>query len=103
MVLLVEGTGYEIVGVNRGDMYNEVVVRTINTVDDGDTIVIDLTKYGIHPTGFIGVTGYIHTTANSIAVQEDATTSVSGDNLTLAVGGATDNKQRYYFVKGFST
>ncbi len=103
MCLLVEGTDYEITGVQRGDVYNEIVVKTINSVDDGDTIVVDMTKYGIHPTGLMGVEGNIHTTANSVVVKEDPTTTVSGDNITLTVAGSTDNKQRYYRVKGFPT
>ena len=57
---LTEGTDYKIVGVQRGDVYNEIVVKTINTVDDTDTIDIDLTKYGINATGLMGVEGYEH-------------------------------------------
>lgn len=99
---LTEGTDYEIVGVQRGDVYNEIVIRTINTVDDTDEIVVDLTKYGISPTGLMGVKGYEHTTANSIVVQEDPATIVSGDNVTLTVGGSNDNNQRYFLIKGFA-
>lgn len=99
---LTEGTDYEIKGVQRGDVYNEIVIKTINTVDDTNTIVVDLTKYGIHPTGLMGVEGYEHTTANSVVVQEDPTTTVSGDEITLTVAGSNDNNQRYYVIKGFA-
>lgn len=102
MGLLVEGTDYEIAGVQRGDVYNEIVIKTINTVDTGDTIVVDLTKYGIHPTGLMGVTGYVQATANSIVVQTDPTTTVSSDEITLTLGTAT-NDQTYIVVKGFPT
>jgi len=101
MGLLVEGTGYEIAGVNRGDVYNEIVIKTINTVDSGDTIVVDVTKYGISPTGIMGVWGSEHTTENSIMAQADPTTTVSGDEITLTTTGTTD-KQKFYIIKGFA-
>lgn len=101
MGLLVEGTDYEIAGVNRGDVYNEVVIKCINTVDSGDYIVLDLTKYGISPTGLMGVEGYNQTTANSVVVQADPTTTVSGDNVTLTLTAAS-NDQHYLLVKGFA-
>ena len=99
---LVEGTDYEIVGVQRGDVYNEVVIRTINTVDDTDEIDVDMTKYGINSTGLMGVEGYEHTTANSIVVAADPTTTVSSGTITLTVTGSNDNNQRYYIIKGFA-
>ena len=99
---LVEGTDYEIVGVQRGDVYNEVVIRTINTVDDTDEIDVDLTKYGINATGLYGVEGYEHTTANSIVVAADPTTTVTTGTITLVVTGSNDNNQRYYIIKGFA-
>ena len=99
---LVEGTDYEIVGVQRGDVYNEVVIRTINTVDDTDEIDVDLTKYGINATGLYGVEGYEHTTANSIVVAADPTTTVTTGTITLTVTGSNDNNQRYYIIKGFA-
>lgn len=101
MTELTEGTGYEIAGVNRGDVYNEIVIKTINTVDSGDTIVVDLTKYGISPTGVMGVVGYEHTTENSIMVQADPTTTISGDEITLTATGNTD-KQKFYIIRGFA-
>jgi len=103
MGLLVEGTDYEIVGVETAGNVSRINIRTINTVDDGDTIAVDLTKYGISATGLRSVTGYIHTTANSIMAAEAPTTAVSSGTLTLTVGGSTDNKQRYYEIVGFAT
>ena len=101
MGLLVEGTGYEIVGVNRGDVTNEIVIKTIDTVDAGDTLTVDLTKYGIGETGLIGVLGFKHTTNNSVSVQEQPTTAVASGVLTLTVPAGTDNDARFVFVKGF--
>ena len=100
MTLLVEGTGYEIVGVLSNGVYNEIVIRTINTVDAADTIVVDLTKYGISATGLIGVDGFEHTTANSISVHIDPTTTVSSGSVTITPGAGGDNRQRYFHIKG---
>lgn len=68
------------------------------TVDNGDTLAIDLSKYGI--TKFLGVVGFIHTTKGSVVVQEQPTTAVVGSVLTLTVGGATPNKERVYKIFG---
>ncbi len=101
MGLLVEGTDYKIAGVQRGDVYNEIVIKCINTVDSGDTIVVDLTKYGLSATGLMGVVGFNQTTANSVVVQADPTTAVSGDNITLTLTAASDD-QHYLIIKGFA-
>ncbi len=101
MGLLTEGTDYEIAGVQRGDVYNEIVIKTINTVDTGDTIVVDLTKYGLNATGLMGVRGDIQTTANSVVVQSDPTTVVSGDEITLTLTSGTD-KQNTFLIRGFA-
>ena len=101
MGLLVEGTDYEIVGVNRGDIYNEIVIKTINTVDSGDTIVVDMTKYGISATGLMGVRGDEQTTENSVVAQADPTTAVSSGSITLTTTGNTD-KQKCYIIRGFT-
>ena len=100
MGLLVEGTDYEVIN-SPGPVYNEIVIKTINTVDSGDTIVVDLTKYGINATGLMGVWGSEHTTENSVAVQADPTCSVSGDDITLAVTAGT-NKANFYIIRGFA-
>lgn len=97
---LTEGTDYEIVGVNRGDVTNEIVIKTIDTVDATDTLDVDLTEYGIRADGMIGVIGFKHTTNNSVMVQEQPTTSVSSGTLTITVPSGTDNDARFYFVKG---
>ncbi len=99
---LTEGTEYEIAGNQRGDVYNEIVIRTINTVDAADTIDVDLTKYGISATGLIGVRGWKHTTANSTSVAENAETSVSSGTVTLTVPSGTDDDPRFYIIKGFA-
>lgn len=69
------------------------------TTDDGDTITVDVyEKFGI--TKVLGVEGFIHTTTDSVIVEESPTTTVSMEDLTLTVGGSTDNKKRFYVVYG---
>ena len=103
MAALVENTDYEIVGNQRGDVYNTIVIKTIDTVDAADTLTVDLTKYGIRATGLIGVLGFKHTTNNSVTVQEQPTTAVSSGTLTITVPAGTDNDARFYLVKGLSS
>ena len=100
MAALEEGTGYKILGVNRGDVTNEIIIKTINTVDAGDTLTVDLTKYGIKATGLVGVIGFKHTTDNSVSVQEQPTTAVASGVATLTVPAGTDDDARFYKVIG---
>lgn len=100
MAVLVEGTDYEIVGVNRGDVTNEIVIKTIDTVDAADTLTVDLTDYGIRADGLVGVIGFAHSTNNSVMVQDQPTTSVTTGTLTITVGAGTDDDARFYFVRG---
>lgn len=100
---LTEGTDYEVVGVETAGVVSRIHIRTINTVDDGDEIDVDLTAYGISATGLRSVTGWEATTDNSVIVQEDPTTAVSGDTLTITVGGSNDNNQRFFEIVGYAT
>jgi len=69
------------------------------TADNGDTVTIDVYKeFGI--SRVLAVIGWIHTTADSVMVKEAPTTTVDITNLTITVGGATPNKQRFYAVYG---
>ena len=102
MALLVEDTGY-FVFADANNSIRHFVVRTLDTVDAADTIALDLTKYGINTTGLLGVLGFKHTTDNSVMVQEQPTTAVSGDILTLTIPAGTDNDPRYYIIWGFAT
>lgn len=69
---------------------------TAATVDDGDTITVDLSTYGC--TNIHGILGFIETTTGSVVVQEQPTTSVSSSTLTITVGGSTDDKVRTYYI-----
>ncbi len=100
MAELTEGTGFEVLGVNRGDIYNEIVIKTINTVDAADYLIVDLTKYGIKADGLVGILGFKHTTDNSVMVQEQPETTVSSGDITITVPSGTNDDARFYFVKG---
>lgn len=79
--------------------FTEIVVETPATADTADTIVLDLSDYGI--TDLLTVNGYVHTTEGSVVVEEAPTTAVSSGELTITVGGSTvSNKKRVYEVKG---
>jgi len=99
MALLVEGTGYEVVGNQVGPIYNTILIRTINTANNGDTLTVDLTKYGGHVSGLMGVLGWEHTTDNSVVVQTQPTTSVTTGTLTLTIGGLNSNNPFFFEVK----
>lgn len=79
---------------------NKVIrVETATTADTADTIVVDLADYGISVSQLGGVIGFVHTTENSVAEQEQPTTSVSGTELTINVGGSTvSDKKRVYYI-----
>lgn len=73
-----------------------IKVTTPNTTDDGDTIAITLSDYGI--TTVEAVLGFTHSTEDSVIIQEQPTTAVSAGVLTITVGGSTDNKKRVFIV-----
>jgi len=80
-----------------------IIVPTAATANSGDTFTVTLSQHGISPTGLIGVLGWVHTTANSVVVQEQPTTSVAAGVLTVTVGGSSvTNKGRYYEIIGTS-
>ena len=66
------------------------------TVDDGDTITVDLTKYGC--TNIHGILGFREDTEGSIIVRQDPTTSVSSGTLTLTIAGSTGTKIRSILI-----
>lgn len=102
MVALTEGTDFEVVGVQRGDVFNTIVIKTIDTVDATNTLSVDMTKYGISATGLLGVRSYVHTTASSVVTTEANTCSVSSGTITVTIAAGTDNDNRYILIEGFS-
>lgn len=67
-------------------------------VDDGDTFTFELDEHGF--TDFLFARGYIHTTEGSVVADEAPTTAVSGQTLTVTIGGSTDNKKRVVEIVG---
>jgi len=97
MAALTQGTDY-FVRRSATDGATELIIYTVATVDDGDTLTVTLANYGIN--NFLACDGYIHTTTDSVIVAEAPTTAVSSGVLTITVGGSTDNKKRTYRVVG---
>lgn len=82
----------------NGD-YKELLIITSSTANTDDTIAFDLSDYGMK--SFYYIHGVVHTTANSVIVEEAPTTAVSSGELTITLGGTSqDNKIRVYRVIG---
>jgi len=75
-----------------------IQITTATTAVSADTIAITLANYGI--TNFLGIKGFVHTTENSVVVDEAPTTSVTSGVLTITVGGSAVTKKRMYQVFG---
>jgi hypothetical protein len=75
----------------------EILVETADTVDNGDTIAINVAQYGM--SAVLYVKGFKHT-VDAIAL-EAPTTSVTGTTLTITVGGATANLRRAFIIGGY--
>jgi len=80
------------------DEAGALIVTTAATVDDGDTLTVTLADYGI--SSVLGISGFIHTTTDSVIVAEAPETAVSAGVLTVTVGGSTDNKKRAFVIWG---
>lgn len=76
--------------------FKKIVVKTANTVDDGDTFTVDLADFGA--TRLFGIVGFSHTTEDSVIIEEAPTTSVNGTVVTVTVGGVTDNNKRVFVL-----
>lgn len=87
--------------VSPGSEVVEIVIYTANTVDDTDTIAIDLANYG--GSTFLAILGNEHTTDGSVVVTAAPTTAVSGTTLTITVGGSNDNNPRTFIVWALSS
>lgn len=81
--------------IRQGDS-GSIKIVTDATVDDGDTIAVDLNQYGA--SGIDYILGFTHSTTDSIVITEAPTTAVSASILTITVGGTTDNKKRVFIV-----
>ena len=73
-----------------------IQVVTDATVDDGDSITVDLSKFGC--TNIHGIQGFGESTTGEVIVTEEPTTSVSSSTLTITVGGSADNTKRVFII-----
>lgn len=79
--------------------FKKGLVTLPNTVDDGDTFSFNAhERFGINRV--LAVRGWAHTTEDSVIVEEDPTVVLDGPEVTLTVGGSTDNLKRVYSVIG---
>lgn len=76
-----------------------VFIETANTADAADTVDVTLADYGI--SKFLAISGWKHTTDNSVVVVESPTTAVSSGVLTITVPAGTDNDKRVYEIIGY--
>lgn len=75
----------------------KIVLETANTADTADTIAVDMSDYGC--ATLLGVVGYVHTTEDSVIVEEAPTTAVASGVATITIGGSSvSNKKRVYEV-----
>lgn len=79
----------------QGD-FRAVKIETVATATTDDTIVINLADYGA--SAIDGILGFHHSTADSVVVQEQPTTAVSGGDLTITVGGTASTGKKVYIV-----
>jgi hypothetical protein len=100
MTAITEGTDYFVSQALPNVGMKTLLVSTVSTADTDDTIEVDISKYG--GASVMGVIGFVHTTQNSVVVQEQPTTTMSGQKLTITIGGtaATDLARHYLIYLG---
>ena len=76
--------------------FKKIYVTAPATADDGDTFDVDVRDFGC--TKIMGIFGFIHTTTDSVIVEEAPTTATNSSVITVTVGGSTDNKKRFYII-----
>ena len=97
MVVLVKNTDYFVKRLGN-DESTQLIITTIATVDTGDTLDVNLADFGIATDGFLGIKGQVHSTANSIIIDEAPTTAVTAVVLTVTIGGTAANDLKRTFV-----
>jgi hypothetical protein len=96
MVAITEGTDYTVVRGAPVGGFKTLIVSTVTTADSADTLDVDISKYG--GGSVCGVIGFTHTTVNSVVIQEQPTTTMSGSVLTITIGGASNNQARHFML-----
>jgi len=96
MAALVENTDFFInQGLPNAGM-KILIVSCINTVDSADTLDVDLSDFG--GASMCGIIGFTHTTENSVVIQEQPTVTMTGQVLTITIGGASNDQTRHYII-----
>jgi len=98
----VEGTDYILKTLAPIGGITALLIRTVATVDAGDTIAVTLNKHGIGATGLIGIIAFTETTDDSVYAQELDTTAVAAGVLTITIAAGTNNDRRHIMVLGHS-
>lgn len=97
MTALTEGTDYFVFQGLPNTGIKTLIVSTVSSADTDDTLTVDLSTYGA--TAMLGIIGFTHTTLNSVVVQEQPTTAISGTTLTVTIGGtAATDQARHYMI-----
>lgn len=96
MTAITEGTDYFVSQALPNAGFKTLLISTVTTADTDDTIEVDISKYGAGAV--MGVIGFTHTTANSVVVQEQPTTTMSGLTLTITIGGTAATDQARHFL-----
>lgn len=79
--------------------FKKAYITLAATADNADTCTIDIQQqFGM--TRFLGILGFIQTTADSVIAAEAPTTTFDQSTLVITVGGATPNKKRTYVIFG---
>ena len=83
--------------------HKELIVISPSTAAASDVIQINLADHGFSDTGLLTVTGYKHTTANSVVVVDNPTTTTAIGILSLTITTAVPTGYtRIYRVVGDS-
>lgn len=101
MTAITEGTDFFVMQGLPNMGIKQLFVSTVTTAEDTNTIEVDLSDYGCN--ALLGIIGFEHTTANSVVVQEQPTTTMSGATLTITVGGSSATGPRHYWIFAAST
>ena len=96
MVALTEGTDFFITKGLPNQGFKTLIVSCDAAVDSGDTLDVDLADFG--GASMCGIIGFTHTTENSVVIQEQPTTTMSGSTLTITIGGASNDQTRHYML-----
>lgn len=96
MAALSENTDFFINHAHPVGGMKTLMVSTVTSADSSDTLDVDISKYG--GGSVCGVIGFTHTTVNSVVIQEQPTTTMSGSTLTITIGGASNDQARHFLL-----